>query len=258
MINLNIPLVVLDVETTGTAFQTDRIIQIGAVKVYPDGRRVEWQTLVDPGVHITAEATECHHITDEMIREAKAPTFKEIAKKLYDSLFGCDVAGYNVGFDLKFINAELERVGLPALKPRILDAFKIHCEFNPRDLTACVKDYLDEEMEGAHDALVDARYTLRVLEAQLERHQELPRTVEMLHRKFFETPRPGCVDTEGKFAWRDGRPVMNFGKHGESATPLSQVPRGYWDWILSNDFSDEVKQIARDAKRGVFPQKESK
>ncbi len=35
---------------------------------------------------------------------------------------------------------------------------------------------------------------------------------------------------------------------------MQNADRGYWDFILKSDFSTEVKQLARDAKLGKFPE----
>ena len=251
MIPLDSPLCCLDVETTGTSPSVDRVVQIGVIKCYADGRRVEWESLVNPECHIPAEATECHGITDERVKDA--PTFRGIAGVLHKSLAGCDVLGYNVGFDLRFLDAEFKRLGMPSLQPRIVDAMKIFHLYHPRNLAAAVERYLKRKMDGAHDALIDARYTLEVWEAQMQAHPDLPRTVELLHRQFFETPQPGHVDAEGKFAWRDGVAVINFGKN--AGIRLDAVDRGWLNWVTASDFSEDVKQIVRSALRGDFPRK---
>lgn len=253
MISLNCPLVGLDVETTGVHPTIDRIVQVGLVKLYPDGRRTEWQTLVNPGIKIPEEAIAVHHITNEMVKDV--PSFARLAPTIVSGLKGCDYCGYNVGFDLRMLKAELERCGAPnILNGRIYDAYKVYSRFFPRHLTAAYREYVGKELSGAHDALIDARAAVEVMEAQLERHGgELPSDMEGLHKLFFETPPPGAVDSEGKLVWRNGHAVFNFGKY--PGVPLAVVDRSYLQWILKGQFSDELKKFVSDALEGRYPEK---
>ncbi|MBP6313790.1 MAG: 3'-5' exonuclease, partial [Flavobacteriales bacterium] len=69
------PLAVFDLETTGVRIGTDRIIQIGIVRLLPDGSREKYQALINPEMPIPAEATEVHGITDADV--ANAPTLRD-------------------------------------------------------------------------------------------------------------------------------------------------------------------------------------
>jgi DNA polymerase-3 subunit epsilon len=247
-------LVVTDVETTGTHPQVDRIVQIGLVKLYPNGRITEWQSLINPGEPIAPEITAIHGITDDMV--SRAPTFREIAPMLASGLLGCDIGGFNVRFDMLFLKKEFERVGATGILDgaKIVDVFRIFCQKEPRTLTAAVKFYLNQELSGAHDALVDAKATVNVLEAQLERYPELPNTVDEIHAIFFQKPAEGYLDPEGKLAWRHGEATINFGKY--ATVKLRQVEKKYLEWMLNGDFSYEVKHIIREALEGRFPRRE--
>ena len=112
------PIVFIDLETTGTAVGLDRIVEIGAVKVAPNGKESEFEARVNPEIRIPIEATKVHGITDEDVRDE--PTFAEIAPRLSKFLAGADVAGYNlVSFDLPILESEYRRARMPlALKNR--------------------------------------------------------------------------------------------------------------------------------------------
>lgn len=283
MLDIQRPLVGLDLETTGFSTSMDRIVQIGAIKLTPDGEVIEKSTIVNPGIHIPREVAEVHGITDAIAAACKHcnasrfahdgggvgcndgftpwPTFKQLAKSFAEFVHMVDWCGYNVSFDIRFLEAEFRRCGVPAtLEGRILDANKIMYTYHKRDLEAAVEEYLgkaaaEEFKRGAHDARVDVLWSMRVAEAQLLRHSELPRNVEALHVQFFETPEPGFIDAEKKFAWRDGEPVVNFGEKWISA-PLRHVAandRKFLKWIIDKDFSPIVKRIAQDALDGKFP-----
>lgn len=252
MIQLNCPLVVLDTETTGPHPRVDRIIQIGLIKLYPDGNRKEWCTYVNPTIPIPPEAIEIHHITDEMVRDA--PTFPKIAPQLAAGLQMSDYAGYNVDFDLRVIEAEFARITTRKfINGRVLDAFSIYRHYYPRSLSDAYREYTGKELEGAHDALRDSQATLEVIEQQLKRHADLPQTVEEIHRLYRETPQKGCVDPDGKLYWRNGEACLNFSDH--AGTSLRQVDRGFLHWVLKKDFSDTFKQIVQNALDGKYPTK---
>ncbi len=256
MLKLKRPLVIFDVETTGTHPQVDRIVQIGIVKVYVEGQTTEWETLINPGMRIPPEATSIHGISDEHV--ADSPTFKEIAPKLAGGLKNCDVAGYNIRFDMLFLRKEFVRVGgRDVLKDaKIVDAFRIFQQHNPRNLAAAVEHYLKRKMkEGAHNALVDAQETWEVLKAQLEEHSNLPDDVDKLHQIYFESPAEGFLDAEGKIAWRFGEATINFGKW--ATIPLQNVAQGYLTWMVrEGDFAPDVKRIIIEALKGVYPRRE--
>lgn len=254
MLKLERPIVFTDVETTGTHPQVDRIVQIGVVKLYPDGKKTEWSSLVEPGMPIPPEVSTCHGITDDMVKSA--PTFRELAPMLASGFMGSDFGGFNVRFDILFLKEEFKRVGATGVMDgvEIVDAYRIYVQKKPRTLTAAVKEYLGEDLIDAHDALVDARASLRVFEAQLEQHPELPQTVGELYQIFFKKPADGHLDPDGKIAWRHGRATLNFSNY--ATMPLEQVPRSFLNWILQKDFSPEVKHIVREALAGRFPRRD--
>lgn len=167
------PLITFDLETTGPRPYSDRIVQFAAVKLHPDGRTTEWQTLINPKRPIPAEATAIHGITDEMVQDA--PSFWDLSRKLERAFAGCDIAGFNVTkFDWPMLVEEFKRVGVAVPEcGAMVDAMKVFHRFNPRNLDAASRQYLGRPHEKAHEALSDARATLEILKAQIERH-ELP------------------------------------------------------------------------------------
>lgn len=240
------PLACIDVETTGTSHQIDRIVQFGVVKLYPDGKRTEWETLINPEGPIPPEVAAVHGVTDETIRLERAPTFKAVAPLIEKGLQGCDIAGYNVGFDVRFLVAELRRCGRPPQAGLFdgvtVDAYKIFRRAEPHDLTSAVKRYLKRERIGAHSALADAREALDVLVAQLAEHTDLPRTPRELYTFFELTPRGNQAEPSGKIILKHGEPVLNFGNKF-NGVPLKNVDTGYLEWILRGEFSSSVKQL---------------
>lgn len=287
LLPLDRPLVCLDLESTGVDPRTDRIVQVGLVKAYPDGRVTEWETLVDPGgVSIPKAASDVHGITNERVagcthcadpvelhsgtsgHEFKpVPMFRQLAPTLAKGLEGCDVAGYNLGsFDVKLLAAEFERAGTRWAPGRIVDGFKMAQRANPRNLTWFVEEYVLKDQEGrptgeqidfkAHDALHDARQTLRGIAAFLRRHPDFPRDVQKLHDMFFVAPRDAnSLDPDGKIIWKGAEACVGFGaKHnGKSLREVKALDPGYLHWILRGEFGETVKKICADALEGRFP-----
>ena len=243
---LDRPVVVFDTETTGVNPRMDRIIEIACVKVYPDGRRERWIRRLDPCVPIPAGATAVHGIRDADVRGC--PTFRDVAAELVRFLAGCDLAGYNItGFDLPALRVEFLRAGVPfeIAGRRLLDAQRIFFVREPRHLAAAARFYCQSEHDGAHGALADAEMTLRVLEGQLARYAELPRSVDALH-DLFCAGLDQDLDPEGRFRMVGGEPTVNFGRmRGRRLAEIAREDPGFLRWILKGDFSEPVKEIAR-------------
>jgi len=105
--DLESPLAVVDLETTGSQPAWDRITEIGVIEV--DGFEVssEWSTLVNPGAAIPAPIQALTGITCEMV--ARAPSFAELAAGLYERLAGRVFVAHNARFDYGFLKHEFAR-----------------------------------------------------------------------------------------------------------------------------------------------------
>lgn len=103
------PIAIIDFETTGLTPGVDRVVEISVVRIDPGGKpRLALDTLVSPMRRMSA--TEIHGITDADV--VNAPRFSDLAGDLIRVLHGCVVASYNVYFDIKFLNFELQNVGI--------------------------------------------------------------------------------------------------------------------------------------------------
>ena len=85
-------------------------------------------------------------------------------------------------FDLPLLERELRECGFDLLpeQRRVVDVMTIFHRKNPRNLSAAVRFYLDRDHSNAHAAEADVAATFDVLEAQLEHHDDLPRTIAEL------------------------------------------------------------------------------
>lgn len=249
-------IVFFDLETTGTEKMLDRIVEIAAVAVPPEGPLRVFDRRVNPGVKIPSEAAAIHGISDADV--AEAPLFREIAPVLLAFLGDADLAGYNVrAFDVPLLVKEFERAGVPfSLEGRrIVDMQTIFFKKEPRDLSAALRFFAGREHAGAHGALADVVAAVEVLAGQLRRYPDLPRTLNGLQE--FSSPAEGrWVDPDKRFLWRDGEAVFAFGNlKGKSLALVAETKPEYLDWMIRGDFPEPAKQIARDARRGIFPKK---
>jgi len=242
------PIVVLDLETTGTDPVKDRIVQIGLIGIYPDGQTQELMELVNPLIPIPAAAIECHGITDEMVRDAKP--FSLLAPSIWNILVDVDFCGFNcISFDLPMLTAEFGRVGMKFNweDKYIVDVMKIFHKMEPRNLSSALKKYVGRDHENAHSALEDARATRDVLGGMMVVYN-LPKSVKELAE--FSLPE-GFYDLEGKLIRKGEDLAIAFGKH--YGTLLKDVPADYLVWMINSDFKDKVKSALRTelTRRGI-------
>ena len=257
-LQLDRPLIVFDIESTGINARQDRIIELAAIRVDPDGTETEKCWLLNPGVKIPPETTEIHGITDEIVKDC--PTFKDVAAEIEQFFAGCDLSGFNADrFDIPCLEEEFARVGrnFNVGARRHVDVQRIYHRKEPRDLTAAVRFYCNRSHDGAHGAEADAKATLEVLKAQLSRtdgaYGELPRNADDLD-EYLVPHDPLNADRNGMFRWKDGEWTVNFGKkRGESLKRIMLNEPNFLRWIMKGDFDTEVRMIAADALEGRLP-----
>ena len=252
-IQLKNALAVFDIEATGLNVTTDRIVEIAIVKIAPDGSRKEYLQRINPEIPIPKEVSEIHGIYDEDIKDS--PTFKEIIPDLEAFLEDADFAGYNSNkFDLPILAEEILRAGSTfdlSMKKHI-DVQNIFHKMEQRTLIAAYKFYCDKNLENAHTAMADANATWEVLDAQLNRYNDLEKDVDFLSdfSRFGDTTR---LDFAGRLAYNENKePIYNFGKHkGKTIKEVMDLEPGYYGWMLDADFPLYTKQCLRNAVASI-------
>jgi len=104
--------IIFDTETTGLDFRLDRIIEIGCLELidhFPTGRSFHVYINAQ-GRPVHPDALQVHGITDEFL--ADKPTFAQIAGELQEFFGDATLIAHNATFDISFINAEFERIGI--------------------------------------------------------------------------------------------------------------------------------------------------
>ena len=247
MLKLERPLVVFDIESTGVLPRRDRIIELAAIKVMPDGTEVSKCWLMNPGVKIPPETTAIHGISDEIVKDC--PTFADKAEEIFAFFDGCDLSGFNADrFDIPCLEEEFARVGMnfaPSARKHV-DVQRIYHKKEPRDLSAAVQFYCGRDHAGAHGAEADARATLDVLKAQMAKYDDLPKTTAELDE--YLVPRdPLNADRMGLLRWTGGRLCVNFGK--KKGTPLMELfthERNWLKWFAKGNFETDARMIVQD------------
>lgn len=99
----------LDIETTGANLTSDRIIDIGILRVENNKLVNSYSTLIDPGDDVPPEITRLTGITTDQTR--RAPTFSQVRDDILELVKDCVVVAHNAQFDYSFLKAEFKRTG---------------------------------------------------------------------------------------------------------------------------------------------------
>jgi DNA polymerase-3 subunit epsilon len=231
------PIVFFDLETTGVSVTKDRIVQIGAIKIYPDGTREVKNRLVNPTIPIPIESSAVHGITDEDVKDE--PSFRQVARGFYEWLNGCDLAGYNSdNFDIPMLSEEFSRVGFeyPTDDTSFIDVIKIERIVNSHKLGDTYKRYTGMPLENAHDAIADIEATIAIFEHQIDLDENFQLSVKEIEARCKgDTKR---VDFAGKLYEENGKIYWSFGKHKGK---LVSETKDYAEWVIGQDFPYNTK-----------------
>ena len=173
-LNLKNPIVFFDLETTGTNINSDRIVEICYLKVYPNGNEESKTMRINPEMHIPEASTAVHGIHDEDV--ADCPRFKDVAASIARDIEGCDLGGFNSNrFDIPVLAEEFLRAGvdIDLNRRKFVDVQVIYHKLAQRTLSAAYKFYCHKNLEDAHTAEADTRATYEVLQAQLDRYPDV-------------------------------------------------------------------------------------
>ncbi len=172
-----LPIALVDVETTGRDASIDRVVEVG-IALARGGEIIERKNwLVNPGRPIPKEASDVHKITDDQVKDA--PAFAAVAAEVAALLAGCIPAAYNAAFDRAFLASELGRCGM-ALPRDVewIDPLVWARELQQGEKSRALGEVaarLGIALENAHRASDDAEAALRVMLA-LGRDVRVPRT----------------------------------------------------------------------------------
>lgn len=164
--------VVVDLETTGGSPNADRITEIGAVRVRGGQVLGELGTLVNPDRAIPPQITVLTGITDAMVVDA--PRVEDVLATFMEFARGAVLVAHNARFDMGFLRAGCERMGLPWPSPVVVDTVALARRVVTRDEApnhklGSLARLFHAAVTPDHRALTDARATVDVLHGLLAR-----------------------------------------------------------------------------------------
>ena len=177
--------IILDTETTGlNAKGGDRVIEIGCIEMR--SRRItdnHFHRYLNPERKSEEGAARVHGIADEFLTDK--PKFAEIAKEFVDYVRGAELIIHNAGFDVEFLDLELERAGLGKFADHVagvVDSLALARELHPgkrNSLDALCERYaVDNAHRTLHGALLDARLLAEVYLAMTRGQESLVMDLE--------------------------------------------------------------------------------
>lgn len=189
--------IILDTETTGLdPKKGDRLIEIGCIELYnriPTGR--EYHCFINPERDVPAEAEAIHGIATSFLVDK--PVFKEVVDAFLTFIADDRLVIHNAGFDVNFLNFELERAGKKSLAmTRVVDTLALARRKHPggpNTLDALCKRYgVDNSKRTKHGALIDCLLLAEVyVELLGERQAALGLQSEAAARRARDTLKPG-------------------------------------------------------------------
>ena len=159
---------VFDLETTGFSAVTEKITEIGIMKLKNGEVIDEFSCFVNPEKHIPERVTEVTNITDEMVKDAE--TIDKVFPKVLEFIKGSILVAHNAGFDTGFFKQISKNLGYE------YDYTSIDTLSLAKDLFPDYKKYklgkiaenLGIKVEVAHRALDDVDTTVKVFKVMLD------------------------------------------------------------------------------------------
>lgn len=150
--------IVLDLETTGLDHRTERIIEIGAVRLVGNEIVEIYETLVNPEVPIRPSSFNIHGISEDMVKEA--PTIDQVMPKILDFMGDLPFVAHNAIFDYSFLNEACKRLYDKRLPNLRIDTFEMFRTVFPEESSHGLSALLSKfgfNSDVKHRALDDAR-----------------------------------------------------------------------------------------------------
>jgi DNA polymerase III subunit epsilon len=154
---------VVDIETTGGNAADHKIIEIAVVIHDGTGIVESFESLVNPGVKIPAFITSLTGITDHDVMDA--PSFDEIAERVYELTKDKIFVAHNVNFDLSFVKKEFAELNVDFVRKKLCTV-RLSRKLLPGHRsyslgTLCAARGIT--IEGRHRAFGDAEATAKLL-----------------------------------------------------------------------------------------------
>ena len=153
---------VLDLETTGLSFRTEKITEVGIMKI-KNGEVIDsFETFVNPEKPIPYKVVEVTKITDDMVKDA--PKIDEVFPKILEFVGDSVLVAHNADFDIGFLKHNAAELGYK-LENTYLDTLRLAKELFPnykKYKLGIIAENLGIKVEVAHRALDDVDTTVKV------------------------------------------------------------------------------------------------
>lgn len=163
---------VLDLETTGLSFRTEKITEVGIIKIRNGEVVDEFECFVNPEKPIPQEVVEVTHITDDMVKDAE--TIDKVIPKIIDFIGDSVLVAHNADFDIGFLKHNFSEYGY-TLDNTYIDTLRLAKVIFPdmkRYKLGLIADKLDIVVEVAHRALDDVKTLVAVFNVMIEKLKE--------------------------------------------------------------------------------------
>ena len=163
---------VLDLETTGLSFRTEKITEVGIMKV-KDGQVIdEFSCFVNPEKPIPQRVVEVTNITDEMVKDAE--TIDKVFPKILEFVGDSVLVAHNADFDIGFLKYNAKELGY-TLDNTYIDTLRLSKDLFPdfkKYKLGMIAENLGIKVEVAHRALDDVDTTVKVFNVMINMLKE--------------------------------------------------------------------------------------
>ena len=160
---------VLDLETTGLSFRTEKITEIGIMKMNEKGEVIdEFECFVNPEKPIPQRVVEVTNITDDMVKDAE--TIDKVLPKVLEFVGDSVIVAHNADFDVGFLKYKAKQIWL-SLDNTYLDTLRLAKDLFPdfkKYKLGIIAEKLGIEVIVAHRALDDVDTTVKVFRVMLD------------------------------------------------------------------------------------------
>lgn len=163
---------VLDLETTGLSFRTEKITEVGIIKIRNGEVIDEFECFVNPERPIPQEVVDVTHITDDMVKDAE--TIDKVIPKIIDFIGDSVLVAHNADFDIGFLKHNFAEYGY-SLDNTYIDTLRLAKVIFPdmkRYKLGLIADKLDIVVEVAHRALDDVKTLVAVFNVMIQKLKE--------------------------------------------------------------------------------------
>ena len=206
----------VDIETTGSQFERDRITEVG-IKTFENGEVREWEKLINPHVYIPQNIQRLTGISPQMV--SGQPSFEELASEIKQELEGKIFIAHNARFDYGFLKASFKRAGID-FKPKVLCTVKLSRLLFPKQARHNLDTIIQShrlEVRARHRALGDADVLYQFWNV-CEKAVGKERLLEAVNQLIGNASLPPNIDQDLIDSIPDGPGCYIF--YGENKVPL--------------------------------------